>query len=64
MVEYICPNCPNHCKVTYELYQGTIVNMQGCPCPKGMMTLLAGLLPMNQKKSADDSADQPSLKEI
>ena len=23
--------------------------MQGCPCPKGMMTLLAGLLPMAKR---------------
>lgn len=51
-MEFTCPNCSNHCHVTYELYQGTIINMQGCPCPKGMMTLLAGLLPMAKKNDA------------
>lgn len=49
MMEFTCPNCPNHCHATYELHQGTIVNMKGCPCPKGMMTLLAELLPMGKK---------------
>ena len=51
-MEFTCPKCSNHCHVTYELYQGTIINMQGCPCPKGMMTLLAGLLPMAKKNDA------------
>ncbi|MBR5320192.1 MAG: hypothetical protein IKU46_11475 [Peptococcaceae bacterium] len=47
--QFICPNCPNHCQVTYTFQNGSIVDMKGCPCPKGMMTLLAELLPMNQK---------------
>ena len=60
VMEFTCPNCSNHCHATFELQQGAIVNMQGCPCPKGMMTLLQELLPMNQTPKEHNAEKRPS----
>ena len=58
---FTCPNCPNHCQVIYTFQNGSIVDMNGCPCPKGMMTLLAELLPINQKKEKSEISHDISL---
>ena len=45
-----CNQCENHCSTRYRLNDKTIADVDGYLCPKGMLSLIKELLPMNQKK--------------
>lgn len=51
---FTCDHCENHCSVSYELNDKTLANVNGYLCPNGMLCLLKELLPMNQKKGAQE----------
>ena len=50
MENFTCNQCDNHCSIRYEKTDNTLANVDGYLCPKGMLSLIKELLPMNQKK--------------
>ena len=50
MENFTCNQCENHCSIRYTLNDKSIADVDGYLCPKGMLSLIKELLPMNQKK--------------
>ena len=50
MENFTCNQCENHCSIRYKKVENTLADVDGYLCPKGMLSLIKELLPMNQKK--------------
>ncbi len=50
MENFTCNQCENHCSIGYTVNENTLADVDGYLCPKGMLSLIKKLLPMNQKK--------------
>ena len=50
MENFTCSQCENHCTIRYDKTETTLAHVDGYLCPKGMLSLIQILLPINQKK--------------
>lgn len=55
-MEFICSGCPNSCRLSYTMQGGAMIAGEGQLCPKGMLALIKSHLPISQRKTGANKA--------